>query len=162
MNIFIIGGSQVGKSTISKKIKKYIPTFTLIEMGSYFKDTPKNRTSELTKRSLNLLRDNHKTFYEYYEKNKSVSNIIVGVRNPLDFALMFNPNTDIVIITEERSAIETEFEKTGIKAISEVLLFSEGTFNSKIFKTDKFENFDFKKQCEGIYKKIHINKKHIR
>lgn len=127
MNIFIIGPSRSGKTTLanhfvkkgynhiqaSKTLKEQYPITRNEEYGKY--------VSRLTGISKQLLEENPDHFIDYIKFNMIENNVIEGVRNPRDFCFLYNPNIDKVILTSGDSL--SDFEKLGIEAILSIIKF---------------------------------------
>lgn len=160
MKIFIIGGTNSGKSTFAKKLENYLEEsnedFYTIESSSILMkrdDVPsftrETRTKVLTKFTNSLLKSDvgivGKEIKKELLKNKSKIQIIVGVRNPYDFTLLFNPKSDMVFTTD--SKMKNEFENSGIKSIKSYLKFlsKSNLLKHKVFEKGSFKFFNIEK-----------------
>lgn len=163
MNIFIIGGSGSGKTTISKTLLSCLPfeNTKYIEASSYLKtflDYPvisdnDNRSKKLTKFSLKKLKENPNCIVSLIQKDLDAEiNIISGIRNPNDFIKLYDPLKDLVIISTAKT--KTPFESVGIKAILSYLKFvSKFNLNKiDIIKKNDFSKINKTKVLELINK----------
>jgi len=150
MNIFIIGSSGTGKTPIAKKISEALNMKT-VKASEYFrikfndaKIPFKNRDdfiSKITKFSQQILKDDYNININYIKNQMSVSCVIEGIRNPIDFTNIFNFNNDIVIklnYTKNNLKI-TEFED-GIDIIGRVC---EWAIINKIMPSENMKDFTY-------------------
>lgn len=127
MNVFIIGPSRSGKTTLSQKMIK--DGYNHIQASKALKiKYPQNNdekytdyVSRLSSISKDLLVDEPNFFIDYIRSNMKDVNVIEGIRNPRDFCFLYNPNIDRVILTEGEYI--SEFETLGIKSILTIIDF---------------------------------------
>lgn len=123
MKVWIIGNSNSGKSTFAKYLSE-ISHLPILEAGSYarkfFGDVS---PEELSSHSLELLKANHRYFSNIIGQDLKDNQIIVGARNPIDFADLFDPKRDSVVILEDELSPSSDFEAFGIAAIVSILDF---------------------------------------
>lgn len=147
MNLFIIGSTKSGKTTIAKTIadsnhieashdlKEKFPIKLYEDKGEY--------VCRITQEAINILKDDPDYFYNNI-KSKIVNdklNVISGVRNINDFIKLFNIETDKVVVLDMNPF--TLFEDYGLSAIYYYLRFNEYInqkqiiFNEHSYKTNQ-------------------------
>jgi tRNA A37 N6-isopentenylltransferase MiaA len=150
MNIFIIGFTKTGKSTLAEYLSKQFK-FKIIESSKSLKDKYpiKNKESKekyvkrITNTSRKLLKSDLTYFSDSIKKQLTTNNIIVGIRNPIDFISLYNPKKDIIIRTfTNKNIYYSDFEKSGIEIIDSLLLFYTNNVEDPklIFYNYKIEN----------------------
>lgn len=140
MNIFIIGPSRSGKTTLANHLK--VNGYNHIQASKALKNKYPIGTGEeydkyvlrLTKISNKILQENPDHFIEYIKSNMIGDNVIEGIRNPRDFCFLYNPVVDKVIITD--GVCLSDFEKLGIEAILAIIKF----WNKDVIEYDYTKN----------------------
>ncbi len=143
MNIFIIGASGTGKSTVARYLySKY--GFNHVEAsGTIRKDNPKfddesneDYVNRLTDISINFLKADHNHFFTKlkYSLFDNKVNVIAGMRNPNDFIRLFNHDKDIIIALDGK--YKTDFETDGIFAIYSFCNYIDKYINKCLYKFD--------------------------
>jgi len=137
-NIFIIGPSQSGKTTLAKELAsdlgfiQYSASNAIKELRNLhklFKNKIENR-EEITKISLETLQSDDKAISrKIHETIADGGFVIDGIRNPTDFVCNFNSSKDFVVLLDGRS--EDYFEMSGIQTIEKYLGF---LITNEIFK----------------------------
>lgn len=151
MNVFIIGTSRTGKSTLSEiffdsgynviKASEYFrKSFKYTE--DYFKDS-NEFIHAITEFSKKELQKNPYVNIDYIKNNFSFldKNVIEGIRNPIDFSSLFNASEDIVIILKKvgGNISSTDFEE-GIDIIENYMKWG---INNLIIKPCQLEVIEF-------------------
>ncbi len=138
MNIFIIGRAQSFKTSFSKELAK-ITGFNHIQASSFLREkhpTLGHSPHDAVQLSIQAIEDLKEDPFVCINSIKSKlkqNNIIEGVRNPVDFAHLFNPQTDKIVFLHNENVANIEysqFEVIGLEAIKEML-----TFYKFIYKT---------------------------
>lgn len=125
MNIFIIGSSGTGKSPVAAKLANL--GYKHIKASQYFREAfGKDQNSmdrnqfirEITEFSKAILEKDPLINVRYIKGNLDKLNVIEGVRNPIDFFNLYEPNSDKVIYLNylNNELIKTDFE-SGIDII---------------------------------------------
>lgn len=140
MNIFIIGYTKSGKTTLAKHICD-LYSFNHIEASCDLKklypiennENLLEYTNRLSSISNELL---HKDYNYFNNKirnslSKTKVNVISGIRNPVDLFSLVDFNKDIIIYMSQSTESLSDFEKYGIKSISDSLIFIEKFINEK-------------------------------
>jgi len=125
MNIFVLGGTKSGKSTIAKYIADTYG-FKLIQMSKPLKDRFERGdlnidvyTNMLVKTTLSYIGSKERRKSEYFLNyallEMGPNNVFDGVRNPRDFMRLFNHFEDMVIKMPGEGI--NAFEVDGLRAI---------------------------------------------
>ncbi len=107
-NLFIIGNSQVGKSTLAKNLAE-IFHYKHIGASEWVRSKfpPNVSREELTSYSVEQLALNPNVCVDYIRNKYDLENdsfIIEGIRNPFDFVKLWNPQTDhIIFLSHDRT-----------------------------------------------------------
>lgn len=125
MNIFIVGASDTGKSSLAKFLSERY-NIKHIQASKWLRDTYKMEademveeyTNRITNISIELLKNDPDFFIDKIREQYATTNIIEGIRNIRDFMVLYNPNTDILIKTVHDYGYKTSFEEDGLKLIS--------------------------------------------
>lgn len=140
-NIFVIGPTECGKSTLCKEIEKIDDTHVFyrhISIGNHFKQKfPNNKkegyTDYLTQKCKELLAKNPDYVINFYKEKGNCHGggmIIDGLRNPRDFVHLFDFNQDLVIFVERDGfEIKNEFE-AGIDVIKNYVEWLKNNFKN--------------------------------
>lgn len=126
-NIFIVGQTGCGKTTLAQKIVKSSGgALTHVRASAWLGDgasaeSSANRAQILTENSIKRLRANPDACVELIRGTHNVSAgglVIDGIRNPRDFAQLFDARRDqVIVISWPHGGFATEFERSGILAI---------------------------------------------
>lgn len=129
MNIFLIGYTASGKTTLGMLLCGDVRPWgapIYIKASEWIRrQFAGSATAEvLTEASRSQLRDNPRVCLDYIRRRNDISKpgavyVIDGVRNPGDFAGLFDPRTDLVVFVyrDQRGAVTT-FEGGGVAAIA--------------------------------------------
>jgi adenylate kinase family enzyme len=132
MKVFLIGFSGLGKSPLAQKLMETLPTAHHIRAGEWVRRSvpPGSSVEEMAQFSRDKLRENPDKclnfIYGNYDLEHCYRNgnewpeifILDGIRNPRDFAHLFDPRYDLVVFLG-RAGVEAQssFEANGIAAI---------------------------------------------
>lgn len=113
MNLFIIGPSQTGKSTLAQGIAldtgmKHITASSWVR--SKFKPEESPTREDLTQKSTDLLREQSTMATDTLRALHDLDSggyIIEGIRNPFDFARLYRPERDVVLFLSREDALPT-------------------------------------------------------
>lgn len=141
MQVFILGKTKTGKSTLAKIVEEF--NYTIYEAGAWarqeFSKINTGSTDEfsvefkenLTQYALNKLKEDSyysvKKYEEFLTKNKE-KKLIVGVRNPDDFLQMLRKDEkNLVIFINSNKQFEGSLElfEEGLKIIKDYLEWKE-------------------------------------
>lgn len=126
-NIWIIGATDSGKSTLAKRIAKQ-EQLPIIEMGEFVRSisVPNANYMQLVKTAEEVLQQDYRYFSKLLKTKLREINrtIIVGTRNPIDFVDNYNPNDKIIILV---SKAQVGFEQDGLDAITKIIYFLDST-----------------------------------
>lgn len=143
MQVFIIGKSKAGKSTLAKKVLEILPNACLYEAGSWtreefkvFDNSQYDEMSELfrdklTKFALDKLKANpnysFEKFNDWNNLHKDIKHkIIIGVRNPDDFIQMTlqDKNNKVIFIDGKgKTSTTTDLFEEGLEVIKKYVLW---------------------------------------
>lgn len=134
-NIFIIGDTKCGKTTLAKKIAeklnfKHISASQIIRDGFTGNKESPTFTKEITDYSIEKLKLNpNYIINDLAKKHIGLGGFVIeGCRNPRDFSSLFSYNDDYVISITNYSASDPQpFEKYGLIAIRAIIDFYEKT-----------------------------------
>lgn len=134
-NIFIIGPTGIGKTTLARNLASEYQ-YKLIGASEWVRTKFIGNTEEITKSAIEELVKNPDVCVDFIKKNYPIhlgGFIIEGIRNPRDFAHLFQPNDIIISLSNFGIPIdgETEFEKIGLCSINQMLWFYQSTFGTK-------------------------------
>lgn len=138
MNIFIIGNSKSGKSTLSSLMASDLG-YKVVSAGGWVREAFADKTpsrKEMDDYSCETFKHNPNACIEYImEQIGNESNVIIeGIRNPRDFMFLYQPEDIVIFIKLNPIVEESDFETKGINAIQAYLEFISLT--SEINKTD--------------------------
>lgn len=127
LNIFIIGKTKVGKTTLGKILADKFQ-YQSISASEWIKcRLETSNVEKITQASLALLKDDPDACVNYLQHKyhiKSGGLIIDGIRNPRDFLILFDPSRDIIISIENNNIdYASQFEEIGLKTIKENIKF---------------------------------------
>lgn len=139
-NFFVIGKSQVGKTTIAKKIA-HLANYTHVSAGAWARAKfATDDRQELSERSFAALADDPDISLRAITQKYDVPAgglVIEGIRNPRDFCALFDPRKDAVISIETPNVeAASAFESSGLAAIDTILSFHEslGSTSDRTFR----------------------------
>lgn len=131
MNVFVFGRAQSFKTTFSKELAK-ITGFNHIQASSFLREKHPNLghspsdAIQLSVQAIEDLKEDPFVCINSIKLKFKENNIIEGVRNPVDFAHLFNPQKDKVVWLNNEANTKTEysqFELIGLQSIKEMLSF---------------------------------------
>ncbi len=143
MNIFIIGYTKSGKTSLANHIEKQY-SFNHVEASGNLKQLyPKDDNESLlqyTDRLSNIASELLQIDYNYFSNNiklnlnKNGNNVISGIRNPIDLISLINLNTDLIIfiLNDKCAEASSDFEFNGIEAIFSISTFVTQSINHNI------------------------------
>ena len=129
MNIFIIGNTKSGKTTLAKLFKDANHIEASYDLKSKFPinygESLQKYTNRLTNEAVKVLNKTPYYFSRHIKQNLVTdrTNVISGVRNINDFIELFDKTHDKVYYLKSKPL--TGFEKYGTKAILSYLKFNE-------------------------------------
>lgn len=130
--VFVVGHSRAGKSTLAGILAEALECGVVSAGGWARRDHPNLPVGELTEAALRSLReDPDRTLRWVGERPVGVSHqVIEGVRNPRDLAILCDPTRDTVFLLKSEFEFEhaTLWEKFGLDAIREYLEFAKVTW----------------------------------
>lgn len=129
MNLFIIGSTKSGKTTLAKTIAESNHIEASYDLKEKFPiksyEDKSDYVCRITQEAINILKEDPDYFYNHI-KSKIVNdklNVISGVRNINDFIKLFNIETDKVLLLN--CSPFTLFEEYGLNAIVDYIKFNE-------------------------------------
>lgn len=136
MKIFICGLSRSGKTHLAQLLSNALDLKFVSASGWLSKidevlavmatdETEQEYIERLTQRSIEALDQDPDICIRWINKNKY--DIIEGVRNPRDFAHLYNPSEDVIIWCVNKNVVgpATEFERAGACAILNYIEFQK-------------------------------------
>ncbi len=132
-NIFVVGATKTGKTTLSREMAK-TTGFKVVSTSEWVKRrfTPsaeaqrddKVYLNEITRFSCEELKRDPNACVDYIRHTYPIENgglIIEGLRNPRDFAHLFRPHLDVVILLHYSAnpIAASQFESWGVENIRE-------------------------------------------
>jgi GTPase SAR1 family protein len=149
VKIFILGTSQSGKTTLAKAICQQLPLQHVSAstwIRKHFHENTQDKQTliaSMTAFATQKLKLNPFACIEELQKKYDLNqpSVIEGIRNPFDFANLFDPNTDRVIrITYKNNKLQpTEFEK-GLEVVDDLLTWM---INNQMMTDTQVLNLDF-------------------
>lgn len=125
-NIFIIGSSRSGKTTLAKTLQDSLSDHDprLVSAGTWARSTfgdeshTADSATSLAEKTRQALDKNPCVVREWLVKQTKTCRpvIIEGIRNPIDFAGVWNPAEDVVVFLTN-PAPSNAWEATGIETI---------------------------------------------
>lgn len=143
MQIFLVGKTKTGKSTLASTIQKGFPDAVIYEAGSWvrsefaqlhgsFNEFDPVFKEQLTAYALAKLSNDHyyslKQYESFLKNNRADIVIIAGVRNPDDFIGMLRyGNVNKVIMIEDGATMPDNLEtfETGIDVMAQYLAWKQ-------------------------------------
>ena len=124
--IYVIGHSKTGKSPVAKRIADHFG-FPIIEAGGWARqgcppledETTEEYVPRVSQYALEKLKTDPWVAIRHVDngiKSSGDKSIIVGIRNPFDFAQLVDPSVDHVIFIESDTPM-SDFESEGISLI---------------------------------------------
>lgn len=161
MKIFILGASDSGKSTLANAIYEHC-FFSIYEAGAWViksitNDANFRKNAELYSKSILSETPNY-SYNQYVKFSENIltspSQIIVGIRNPIDFVLITQYNICDYLLINIVSDKNTKFDE-GTNIILNIAEWQINNFvtNSKIInvkKDDLFDKYFFDKFIKNI------------
>lgn len=149
VKIFILGTSQSGKTTLAKAICQQLPLQHVSAstwVRKHFHENTQDKQSLIASMSAfatQQLKQNPFACIEELKKTYDLNqpSVIEGVRNPFDFANLFDPSADGVIrISFKNNKLQpTEFEK-GLEVVDDLLSWM---FKNQMISDTQVLNLDF-------------------
>lgn len=128
MNIFLIGPSRSGKTTLARRLVEAHPYLTAVSSSRWLRDRlPSATVDELTSEATRVLRAHPSIARDHVRAQMASASggcVIEGIRNPIDFSCLFDPRSDAVVFLNGPSA--TSFERDGVAAIRRIVLWQIG------------------------------------
>jgi len=128
MNIFLIGPSRSGKTTLARRMVEAHPYLTAASASRWLRERlPSATVDELTSEATRVLRAHPDIARDHVRAQMASAPggcVIEGIRNPIDFACLFDPRSDAVVFLNGPSA--TSFERDGVAAIRRIVLWQIG------------------------------------
>lgn len=151
MNVFVLGFSGHGKSPFARKFSE-ATGFTRVKASGWVSKlvdqefaTREERTAVLTKKSMEVLKQDPRYSLRYLLGMVHDQCVIDGIRNPLDFISLFDPRQDVAIWLDHVMTLRqpTSFEDAGIATINQYAGFlkTNGLMEPWRFKHVYFEYF---------------------
>lgn len=163
MNIFVIGHSQSGKSTLSSLLSSDLG-YDVISAGGWVRKAfvGKNPTrKEMDEYSYAALKKNPNICRDYILAGmvEQQYSIVEGIRNPRDFTFLYQPGDMVIIIKLNPVIEESEFDAKGIAAIESYLEFEALTNDVKkleiiIDTSIEGDSVKYASSVEQIYKNL--------
>lgn len=161
-NLFILGYSGTGKTTLSHRLKEQMPALCPISASTWVREAfaaelkasklslPPAYRETLTQYACQKLSENPDACVEYILDRHPIHCgmfIIEGIRNPHDFNRLFNPSKDTVFLLDECSEKPGDwssksflFEYYGLTAIKAILTFYT---NCGLISSDQVKTFNY-------------------
>lgn len=133
-NLFVLGKSQCGKSTFSRKFCELNPEFQHIQGSEWIKakhpefvdTTQKNYREKITEASMKAIQENPNACVEFINQKYDLTKptVVEGLRSPYDFMKLFDASKDYVLILDDCFAGSyPAFLDQGVEKISELVVF---------------------------------------
>lgn len=155
MKVFIIGPSKIGKTTYANKIKKEAGFDASLSMSFLLKEQYKQNNNEsdlqyierLSKISTDILKEYPDYFVHALKQEirmNGYKNIVIdGVRNPFDFAKLYENGDSVIFVSGDDYSYKSSFEEQGLIAIAEMLNFMSHNMMSEQDQHHYFGKYEF-------------------
>lgn len=140
MKIFICGFSRSGKTSLASLLSKELDLVSIsasgwlkakdeVRTGAAEGETKQEYINRVTEMSIEYLGEDPNCCLTWIQKQHKW-NIIEGLRNPRDFAYLYDPSKDIVLWTRNAQVggAATEFERAGLCGILNYINFQKILF----------------------------------
>jgi broad-specificity NMP kinase len=135
--VFVVGATGVGKSTLAKKLAADLGCDVVSAGGWVRAEAGDLPVEDLTLFALDRLREDPDLTLRWVGPRPDAEyQVIEGVRNPRDLAILLDPKTDVVLVLSlAENHYATEWEEQGIHAILIYMRFVTRTWSTPSSKS---------------------------
>ena len=141
MNIFVLGLTKTGKTTIAGRVAKKL-SYELVSGSTWVKSRyvpppgvvvgSPDYLRDITNYSCSQLASNPNVCVDYIHAHHCVEEgflVIEGLRNPRDFTLLFRPDEDLLILLNypNNPIVPSDFERHGVRVIRDTVEWMTST-----------------------------------